>query len=207
MHDRPGYAVVLQACRGCWSSTTKAVTWSCCLKWLLQYAYAPLVRNWHHAHAALVRRGIDLVLLDVHFDRPEDALSLSTKRTWARVPRARSLEALRRTQSLHILAALRERWPALPVIVLTSMYDLPHDAQRLAASDSTYRLDELYVDARTLGQQIERVLAEPPLASVAARSIWSFWTFASTVSRRTLCSSRRTAPCLRWSVWPRSWGL
>ena len=94
---------------------------------------------------------VDLVLLDVHFDIPEvDLLPQDKTALLAKGDASRQIERLRRSQGLHILAAIRERYPDLPVIVMTSRDDLPieADAERLQAEDYTYLLADDYLDAR-----------------------------------------------------------
>src|SRR5690606_13500642 len=128
------------------------------------HVFLPPARNYREAGETLQQHGrsIDLVLLDVHFDIPEDDLlpydkaSLLEKGEHGRV-----LERLRRSQGLRILDRLRHSYPDLPVIVMTSRDDLPleADAERLNAEDYTYLLDDDYLDARSLKLQMEGILA------------------------------------------------
>src|SRR5262245_59563732 len=121
-------------------------------------------RNYGEAAQLLARarRPIDLVLLDVHFEIPEpDLLPEDKSGLLAKLGEARMLERLRRGQGLLILDRLRQRYPDLPVIVMTARDDLPleADAERLHAEDYTYLLDDEYLDARALKVQVEGILA------------------------------------------------
>ena len=112
-----------------------------CLRYLPEHTFEPPARNYQEASAALARRGreIDLVLLDVHFDIDADQL-LPADRSGLKGSEAAIQEQLRRTQGFKILEALRPRYPDLPVIVMTSVDDLPIglDADRL---DSRKKLE------------------------------------------------------------------
>lgn len=78
---------------------------------------------------------IDLVLLDMHFDVPDDKL-LSFEPP-------KSPRRTRRFQGLRILQAIRERWPTMPVLLLTSQQDLSviDEGDTLGAQSMTYFLD------------------------------------------------------------------
>ncbi|MCB9669988.1 MAG: sigma 54-interacting transcriptional regulator [Alphaproteobacteria bacterium] len=100
------------------------------------------------------RGRIDLVLLDVHFDIPVEAL--------LGVPEGatpRQIEQARRRQGLLILAELRKSWPDLPVIVMTSRDELALESEVAGDEDFTYFLDDDYVDARALQGQIQSLVA------------------------------------------------
>ena len=135
-----------------------------CRRHMPEHEFLEPARNYRDAEKVLVRRSakIDLVLLDVHFDIPEDDLLPADKRELLEKGNpSRVLERLRRSQGLHILARLRKRHPDLPVIVMTARDDLPleFDAERLHAEDYTYLLDDEYLDARSLRLQVEGILA------------------------------------------------
>jgi len=112
-------------------------------------------RHWSEARTLLrqERGRIDLVLLDVHFDIPEEDLvgfrdGLS----------ATAVEGLRREQGLRILSVLRREYPDLPVIVLTSREG--PSLQRLGADEEyTTFLDDDDLDAQVLRAQIETMVA------------------------------------------------
>ncbi len=136
-----------------------------CRRFMPEHQFLPPARNYREADAQLAenRRSVDLVLLDVHFDIPEEELLPRDKdKLLSRGDRSRALERLRRSQGLHILDQLRRSHPDLPVIVMTSRDDLPleADAERLKAEDFTYLLDDDYLDARSLRLQIEGILGQ-----------------------------------------------
>jgi two-component system nitrogen regulation response regulator GlnG len=136
--------------------------WELCTRFMPEHELLPPARNYRGAAETLARNRVDLVLLDVHFDIPEeDLLPEDKQELLARGDRERALERLRRSQGLHILDRLRRTHPDLPVIVMTSRDDLPleADAERLNAEDYTYLLDEEYLDARSLRLQVEGILA------------------------------------------------
>ncbi|RMG97246.1 MAG: sigma-54-dependent Fis family transcriptional regulator [Deltaproteobacteria bacterium] len=135
-----------------------------CRRFLPEHDYLPPARNFREVEHVLdrARDAVDLVLLDVRFDLPEDELLPEDKAPlFASAPREQVIERLRRSQGLLILDRLRARHPDLPVIVLTSQQDLPieADAERLRAEDYTYLLDDEYLDARSLRLQIDGILA------------------------------------------------
>ena len=143
-----------------------------CKRYLPEHNFLPPARNYREAAEILRRQGdkVDLVLLDVHFDIPEaDLLPQDKAALLAKGDANKAIERLRRSQGLHILAAIRERYPDLPVIVMTSRDDLPleADAERLQAEDYTYLLADDYLDARSLKLQIDAILArrERPVVS------------------------------------------
>lgn len=106
----------------------------------------------------------DLVLLDVHFDVPEDRLlPLGAGAT----PRQ-----TRRAQGVAILRELRARWPHLPVVLLTSAEELPFDALRaeLAAAPLTFMLGGDDLDALRI--RVHEALAARRLAREEAGVFW-----------------------------------
>ncbi|MEM9461081.1 MAG: sigma 54-interacting transcriptional regulator [Myxococcota bacterium] len=144
-----------------------------CKRFMPEHEFLPPARNYREASARLGRHGhgVDLVLLDVHFDIPEEDLLPDDKQALlAKGDRERALERLRRGQGLYILDHLRRDYPDLPVIVMTSRDDLPleADAERLNAEDYTYLLDDDYLDARALKLQVEGILARRTQAPVEA---------------------------------------
>ncbi|MCA9539879.1 MAG: sigma-54-dependent Fis family transcriptional regulator [Myxococcales bacterium] len=84
---------------------------------------------------------VDVVLLDMRFDVPEDRL--------LPLPEAPSVRRLRRFQGVAILREIRRRFPDLPVVLLTAMADLSLGdiAAELAAQSMTYVLDGDDLDA------------------------------------------------------------
>lgn len=134
-----------------------------CKRFMPEHEFLAPARNYREAAKALGRHGdgVDLVLLDVHFDIPEQELLPYDKASLLAKDRERGLERLRRAQGLHILDHMRQDYPNLPVIVMTSRDDLPLevDAERLHAEDYTYLLDDDYLDARALKLQVAGILA------------------------------------------------
>ena len=128
-----------------------------CRRAIPGHRYRGPARSWREAAEGLGRaRGrVDLVLLDVNFDIPEDQLL-----GWEEGASAERVRRLRRRQGLHILEALRERYPDLPVVLMTSREELAleHHAEQLQAEDYTYFLDDDYVDARSLQGQIDGII-------------------------------------------------
>lgn len=135
-----------------------------CRRFMPEHEFVGPARNYREAAQLLAhaRRPVDLVLLDVHFEIPlDDLLPEDKAEQFAKLGEARTLERLRRSQGLLILDRLRQRYPDLPVIVMTARDDLPleADAERLHAEDYTYLLDDEYLDARALKVQVEGILA------------------------------------------------
>ncbi len=123
-----------------------------CRRAIPEHHYRGPARCWRQASEMLARsRGrIDLVLLDVHFDIPDDEL------VGAGPP-----EDLRNRQGFEILKLLRARHPDLPVILMTSREEVPlaEAADALEAQEYTWFLDDEYVDARSLSAQIAGIAA------------------------------------------------
>lgn len=120
------------------------------------HRYHGPARSWEAALELLKSRSrIDLVLLDVHFDIPEANLL-----GWSKGLSPEAVERLKRRQGLEILAALRQRFPDLPTILMTSREELALEvpAEQHQAEEYTYFLDDDYVDARSLQAQIDGVL-------------------------------------------------
>jgi DNA-binding NtrC family response regulator len=123
-------------------------------------ADGPSALRYLDRHAA----GVDLVLLDMHFDVDERRLlslheGASPRRT-------------RRFQGVAILRKIRERWPELPVVLLTSQEDLSlidADAE-LAAHSMTYVLDGDDIDALRI--RVHAALADRELGPDDADVLW-----------------------------------
>ena len=117
--------------------------------------------DWQEASDALARLPAlpDLVVLDLHFALPEERLLPEDKTTLPVEPKARraALEALRRRQGLLILERLRQTYPTLPVVMLTTTgsdlgADRPDDPL-------VYLCENEIVDSRSLAAEIARALA------------------------------------------------
>lgn len=87
------------------------------------------------------RSEVDVVLLDMHFDVPEDRLFM--------LDETASLRKTKRFQGVAVLREIRARYPELPVVLLTSIHDLApvEAANDLAAQSMTYFLDGDDLDA------------------------------------------------------------
>ncbi len=114
------------------------------------------------AKAELRRGGIDLVLLDIHFDLPvERLIGVPEGASAAEVARAQ------RHQGLLILRELRALYPELPVILFTSREDVPLEWQAPVDEDFTFFLDDEYVDMRAVQGLIHALVGpdRPPPAT------------------------------------------
>ncbi len=117
--------------------------------------------DWGEAAEALGRaRALpDLVVLDLHFARPEERLLPEDKSELPSEPAARAaaLEALRRRQGLLILERLRQTYPTLPVVMLTTTGS---DLGAARPDDPlVYLCENEVVDSRSLAAEISRALA------------------------------------------------
>ncbi len=174
-----------------------------CRRFLPEHQFLPPARNYREAAAVLGRTTtpVDLVLLDVHFDIPEqELLPYEKSEIGSDGVRESALERLRRSQGLRILDRLRESHPDLPVIVMTSRDDLPLeiDAERLRAQDYTYLLDDEYLDARGLKLQIEDILArrERPSDNGDEPFYWGTSTEMMQLQRRLAILARGRLPVI-----------
>src|SRR5579862_75380 len=117
--------------------------------------------DWGEAAEALARaRALpDLVVLDLHFARPEERLLPEDKSHLPTAPAARraALEELRRRQGLFILERLRQTYPTLPVVMLTTTGS---DLGAARPDDPlVYLCENEVVDSRSLAAEISRALA------------------------------------------------
>lgn len=128
-----------------------------CRKAIPEHRYRGPVRCYAEARAELESVGgrFDIVLLDVHFDLPADKL-IGAKGALSEA----ALRALQRRQGIEILVALRERWPDLPVVLMTSRQELSLDVlpQGFEDQEYTYFLDDDWVDAQSLRALLSSVL-------------------------------------------------
>jgi len=131
-------------------------TLSLCQRIMPEHEWHGPARSWSEASDWLrkLRRRVDLVLLDMHFDI-DDAKLLGLPEG----ADATALERTRRHQGLHILEALRRENPDLPVVLMTAQGgDLERAADRHGAQEYTYFLDDEDLDARALRAQVAGIL-------------------------------------------------
>jgi DNA-binding NtrC family response regulator len=123
--------------------------------------------DWGEAAAALAQLSAlpDLVVLDLHFALPEERLLPEDKSALPQKgdgegdgkARRAALEGLRRRQGLLILERLRQTYPTLPVVMLTTTgSDL--GAER-PDDPLVYLCENEIVDSRSLATEISRALA------------------------------------------------
>src|SRR5689334_3910324 len=117
--------------------------------------------DWQEASQALAAQEAlpDLVVLDLHFALPEERLLPEDKSALPSEPKPRraALEELRRKQGLLILDRLRQTYPTLPVVMLTTTgSDL--GAER-PADPLVYLCENEVVDSRSLAAEISRALS------------------------------------------------
>lgn len=120
----------------------------------------PAAIQWLKAH----RDTVDVVLLDMRFDVPEERLLV--------FPEGRTARRQRRFQGVAILRAIREAWPELPVVVLTAVEDLSlvDVGDELAAQSLTYVLDGDDLDAVRI--RVHAALQDRRRASTDGDILW-----------------------------------
>jgi DNA-binding NtrC family response regulator len=124
--------------------------WSCRLREGCDLTHA---HDWAEtAQALAMNPDVDVVLLDVAFDIPEERLLLV---------KGGDRDRSRRLQGIEILRRLREGHRELPVVLMTSMEALQFEeaAEALAVDEFAVMAGADAFDARALGLLIERVLS------------------------------------------------
>jgi DNA-binding NtrC family response regulator len=127
------------------------------------------------------RGRVDLVLLDLHFDIPnEDLVGFKPSLNDQEVQR------LKRRQGVEILKQLRRRHPDLPVILMTSReeFGLEDAADALEVEEYTYFLDDDFIDARMLQIQISSVLSRQDLIEEEGPIYWGQSRMMKDIRRR-----------------------
>ncbi len=145
-----------------------------------------------HAHdaaevfSALSRdEEIDVVLLDLRFELPEERL----------LPRGRSLKERQAQQGLAILEKIRARYPAMPVILMTSESALPEeDLRRLEVDEYAIMAGEDAFDARALGLLIDQVVRPSGLSD--SRYVFGTSRSMQRLQRHGLALARTSLPML-----------
>jgi two-component system nitrogen regulation response regulator GlnG len=151
---------------------------------------APCLQDGPEAIAFLERSAadVDVVLLDMHFDVPEDRLlplgeGASTRRT-------------KRFQGVAILREIRARFPQLPVVLLTAVEDLSlvDAAEELASQSMTYLLDGEDLDALRI--RINAALKEAALGVEESHVLWGADPSMRAIRRRLAVLARGKLPVI-----------
>ena len=131
---------------------------------------------------------VDLVLLDVHFDVPEDRLLPLEDNT--------SLRRTRRFQGVAILRELRRRLPDLPVVLLTAQEDLALvDADgALAAESRTWFMDSHDLDSLRI--RITEALSEATVEKEDGPVLWGLSQAMRRTRRRLAVLARGRTPVI-----------
>ena len=128
-------------------------------------------RGWGEAEAAMkdLGRGVGMVLLDVNFDLPAEALlGLEDE------PSERSIRVAKRRQGYRILERLRTVAPNVPVVLMTAQdgAGMEAAAEQFGATEYTYFLDHEDIDAHSLRGQVEGILRRRIGASADGPIFW-----------------------------------
>ncbi|MCA9543285.1 MAG: sigma 54-interacting transcriptional regulator, partial [Myxococcales bacterium] len=144
----------------------------------------PAALDWLAANPAAA----DVVLLDMRFDVPAERL--------LPLPEATTLRRQRRFQGVAILRALRERWPGLPVVVLTAVEDLAlvDAGDEVAGLSLTYVLDSDDLD--TLRIRIQTALIEAQRGGEEGAILWGRDPAMTEVRRRLRMMARGRMPVI-----------
>lgn len=149
-----------------------------------------------HAHDAFetdealaAHPDVDVVLLDVAFDVPEDRLLPARV-----VPEARR----RRLQGIEILAHLRRRRGDLPVVLMTSEEELAFEdpAESLAVDEFAVLAGADAFDARALGLLVERILARSRETPEGGGYTWGSTASMARIRRDASVLARTSLPIL-----------
>lgn len=140
------------------------------------------------AYLAGNRRNVDVVLLDMHFDVPDDRLFT--------LDDAASPRKTRRFQGVAIHREIRSRYPALPVVLLTSIHDLApvEAANELAAQSMTYFLDGDDLDALRI--RINAAWQEMGTEKEGSKVLWGEEPSMRAVRRRLAVLARGRMPVI-----------
>ena len=149
-----------------------------------------------HAHdareadEALARhRDVDVVLLDVAFDLPEDRLLPSAEK---------DPERRRRLEGIAILAHLRRSRGELPVVLMTSEEEIVYEDAALALSVDEFATlaGEAAYDARALSLLVERVLSRRRDSPEVGGYAWGRSAAMARLRRDALALARTSLPML-----------
>lgn len=136
----------------------------------------------HHADK------VDVILLDMHFDLPDDRLFALDEGT--------SPRRTRRFQGVAILREIRKLHPEIPVVLLTSVKDLSlvEAGEELAAQSMTYFLDSEDLD--TLRIRINAALQESAFSVADEDIIWGTDAAMRLIRRRLSVLARGRMPVI-----------
>ena len=131
---------------------------------------------------------VDVVLLDMHFDLPEDRL--------LPLPEAPTLRRRKRFQGIAILRAIRQLLPDLPVVLLTSVQDLSLGdvGAEVAAQSMTYFLDADDLDSLRI--RIHAALREAQEGVEEAGILWGSSPLMRALRRRLAVVARGRMPVI-----------
>ncbi len=131
---------------------------------------------------------VDVVLLDMHFDIPENDLF--------HLPEAPTLRRRKRFQGLAILRAIRQQLPDLPVVLLTSVQDLSLGdvGSEVAAQSMTYFLDDDDLDSLRI--RIHAALREAQEGVEEAGILWGASPVMRALRRRLAVVARGRMPVI-----------
>ena len=144
----------------------------------------------HEAEEALAKSpDVDVVLLDVAFDIPQERLLPS---------REPDLERRRRLQGVEILGHLRRSRGELPVVLMTSEEELAFEdaAEALAVDEHASLAGEAAFDARALALLVERVLARQRASVEESAYAWGGSAEMARVRRDATVLARTSLPIL-----------
>jgi DNA-binding NtrC family response regulator len=131
---------------------------------------------------------VDIVLLDLHFDVPDDRL--------LPLDRAANLRELKRFQGLAVLRAIRTRFPSLPVVLLTAREDLELGdvLEDVAAESMTYFLDTEDLDVLRI--RVNQALKEAALNLEESGILWGTDARMRALRRRMAVLARGRLPII-----------
>ena len=131
---------------------------------------------------------VDVVLLDLHFDLPQERL--------LPLEEGASLRRTRRFQGVAILRELRRRLPRLPVVLLTAERDLSlvDLGEELSPQSMTYLLDGDDLD--TLRIRIHSALSESALSLEESDVLWGRDSSMAALRRRLSVVARGQMPVI-----------
>ena len=133
-------------------------------------------------------KNVDVVLLDMHFDLPDEQL--------LPLPPPASPRKTRRYQGLAILRQLKRTHPQLPVVLLTRREDisLGHEGDELGAESLTYFLDG--ADLATLRIRINAAVQEASMGLEDGPLLWGHDAAMRKLRRRIAVLARSSLPII-----------